>query len=238
MCFFLFIPSVSISISPHILKPISLRITHPSIFVTYRPRGVYIDSAGFWNDVIFILQHFCFVWLRSEGVMMCKWLPFECENWKLHQHVVDFVFYLYDHRMIPIEQIRLLKFMQRRAASKTWNLFLFFARGFSLCRVGDTHLNGIVLLFNGDVNYSAVKTSHDTHRKFLFKFGARRINIRAPTTIKLVIVHCLVSYQFVSFIFFSCDVDSGSFLCGGKWVYCCDISTFDSLYFFHAGLVS
>lgn len=48
---------------------------------------------------------------------------------------------------------------------KRKNCFVFFARGFSLCRVEDTHLNEIVLLFNGDVNYNAVKTSHEANEK-------------------------------------------------------------------------
>ena len=43
--------------------------------------------------------------------------------------------------------------MQR--TRKTWNLFCFSRAAFH--SVGDTHLNEIVLLFNGDVNYSAVK---------------------------------------------------------------------------------
>lgn len=45
---------------------------------------------------------------------------------------------------------------------------VFSRAGFHFVGFGDTHLNEIALLFNGDVNYSAVKTSHDTHEKELY----------------------------------------------------------------------
>jgi hypothetical protein len=41
-------------------------------------------------------------------------------------------------------------------------LFCFSRAAFH--SVSDSHLNEIVLLFNGDVNYSAVKTSHETQK--------------------------------------------------------------------------
>lgn len=52
---------------------------------------------------------------------------------------------------------------------KRKNCFVFFARGFSLCRVEDTHFNEIVLLFNGDVNYCAVKKRHMKQAKIIIQ---------------------------------------------------------------------
>jgi hypothetical protein len=109
------------------------------------------------------------------------------------------------------------------AKSKNVNFVCYFARGFSLCQVGDTHLNEIVLLFNGVVNYSAVKTSHDTHRNS-FKFRARRSsddNYAGYSSL----------FGVLSAFFLRAMWIAAHFLCvRRKMFYCCKVSTFDFVF--------
>lgn len=67
---------------------------------------------------------------------------------------------------------------------------LLFARGFPLCRHEDTHLNEIVLLFNGDVNYSAVKTSPEIYSNL------ERVELQQQLSWLQFIVWCLISFCF------------------------------------------
>jgi hypothetical protein len=150
--------------------------------------ALIIDSAGlrpmtsfFHSAIIFILLFICFsrrlVAIRGNSWLWCVndyCSSVKCENQKLHQSCRGiYVFYLYDDAIRSADDPKAIPTEHICAAR---NLFCFSRAAFHSSRVEDTHLNEIVLLFNGDVNYSAVKTSHETHKN-LFKFRARRINI-------------------------------------------------------------
>lgn len=147
-------------------------VNYSSVYFCNLSAVALIDSI---NDVTaVILQHFFLVSISFAAsgcdhgelmIMMCKWLLFKRKVWNYASALNMFsIFMMVCHSQLrPKSDSHWAHLSVEIYAPENVKFVLLFARGFSLFRHEDTHLNEIVLLFNGDVNYSAVKTSPEIY---------------------------------------------------------------------------
>lgn len=165
VCFFSFNQFPFQSFSSYKREPISfeMQITHPFIFNLSVARRSCIDCTGFRPMTSFSI---CAASAGDLGaIMMCKWLL--ARVWRMEREATGrlFLFIQKIFGWFPLSTHFVCRNLCSDELRKREFVCCFSRAGFHFVGFGDTHLNGVVLLFNGDVNYSAVKakTSHDTH---------------------------------------------------------------------------